>query len=87
MSVAVLTVSTLLSFGHVPMPSVGAEPDGHVTLEWHHSSRRTLSVSVSPDGELHYAALFGASKVYGTEPFFGNVPKSILDLISQVDFR
>lgn len=66
-------------------PTVGAEPDGHLTLEWHRTSRRTLSVSVSPDGELHYAALLGASKRYGTEPFFGDVPTPILDLISRVD--
>jgi hypothetical protein len=67
-----------------PAPSIGAEPDGHLTLEWHRSSRRTLSVSVSPDDELHYAGLFGPSHVYGTEAYFGEVPKSILDLIRRV---
>jgi hypothetical protein len=67
-----------------PIPSFGAEPDGHLTLEWHRSPRRTLSVSVSPEGELHYAALVGASKAYGTEPFFGDVPNTILDLIDRV---
>lgn len=65
-------------------PTVGAEPDGHVTFEWHRSSRRTLSVSVSPEGDLHYAALLGPSKAYGTEPFFGETPPRILDLIRQV---
>ena len=67
-----------------PAPSVGAEPDGHVTFEWYHSPRRTLSVSVSPEGELHYAALLGLRKVFGSEPFFGEVPQSILDLICRV---
>jgi hypothetical protein len=43
-----------------------------------------LSVSVSPDGELHYAALLGLSKAYGTEPFFGEAPRPILDLIFRV---
>lgn len=66
------------------VPSVGVEPDGEMTLEWYHSPRRTLSISFSKDGELHYAALSGASKSYGTEPFFGEVPKIILDLISRV---
>lgn len=65
-------------------PSIGAEPDGHLTLEWHRSPRRTLSVSVSPDGELHYAALIGTSKHYGTEPFYGEVPKTIAELIQLV---
>jgi hypothetical protein len=72
-----------LPFGF-PTPSVGAEPDGHLTFEWHRSSRRTLSISISPEGELHYAALLGSSKAYGTEPFSGAVPKIILDLINRV---
>ena len=67
-----------------PLPSVGAEPDGHVTLEWYHSPQRTLSVSVSPEGELHYAALIGPNKAYGTEVFSGEVPPSILQLIRRV---
>lgn len=65
-------------------PSVGVEPDGEMTLEWYHSPRRTLSISFSKDGEMHYAALLGASKAYGTEPFFGDVPKIIMDLASRV---
>ena len=67
-----------------PAPSIGAEPDGHITLEWHHSPRRTVSISVSPEGDLHYAALMGASKAYGTEPFFGEAPKEIMDLIHRI---
>jgi len=41
-------------------------------------------VSVSPEGDLHYAALLGPNKAYGTELFFGEVPKAILDLIARV---
>lgn len=67
-----------------PAPSIGAEPDGAITLEWYHSERRTLSVSVSSADELHYAALLGLNRVYGTEAFFGDVPGSILDLIRKV---
>lgn len=67
-----------------PAPSVGAEPDGHITFEWYQSPRRTLSVSVSPEGELHYAALLGLSKAYGTEPFFGDMPQAILELVHRV---
>ena len=72
-----------LPFG-VPTPAVGAEPDGHLTLEWHHSRRRTLSVSISPDDELHYAALLGPGTCSGTEPFFDETPRIILDLIGRV---
>jgi len=67
-----------------PAPSIGAEPDGHLTLEWHRTARRTLSVSVSPDDELHYAGLFGPSRVFGTEAFFGEAPDSILELVRRI---
>jgi hypothetical protein len=68
----------------IPAPSIGAEPDGDLTLEWHRAPRRTLSVSVSAEGDLHYSALFGSSRVFGTEAFFGGVPKIILDWIRRV---
>jgi len=71
----------------VPAPQVGAEPDGHVTLEWHRAARRTLSVSISPEGELHYAALLGSAKAFGTEEFSGEVPQIILDLIHRVGIQ
>jgi hypothetical protein len=65
-------------------PAVGAEPDGQLTFEWYESPNRTLSVSVSPNGELHYAALLGAASAYGTEPFHTDAPRNILDLIRRV---
>ena len=49
-----------------PKPSIGSEPDGQLTLEWYKSPRRSLSVSVDPDGLLHYAGLYSASKRYGS---------------------
>lgn len=67
--------------------SVGAEPDGHVTLEWHRNPRRTLSVSISPEGDLHYAALLGPRRRFGTEPFMGDFPTGLLDLISEVNVQ
>ncbi len=68
----------------MPAPSLGAEPDGHLTLEWYRSPRWTLSMSVSPDGDLHFAALVGVRKYYGTEPFYGAAPKVIVDHIQRV---
>jgi hypothetical protein len=68
----------------MPLPTVGAEPDGHLTLEWHRNPRRTLSVSISPSGELHYSALVGPSSAYGTEFFLGDVPQSLLELVRRV---
>jgi len=65
-------------------PSIGAEPDGQVTLEWYRSPNRILSISLSPEGELHYASLFGASKQYGSEPFSGGIPESVLELARKI---
>lgn len=68
----------------VSVPSIGAEPDGEITLEWGSRPRHRLSISVSSGGDLHYAALLGPSTRYGTEPFFGDVPGVILRLIHGV---
>lgn len=65
-----------------PAPEVTAEPDGHFSLEWYHSPRQTLSISVTSESDLHYAALLGSNKVYGTEVFFGRVPERLYDLIA-----
>lgn len=67
-----------------PLPSAGADPDGDVTLEWHRHPRQTLSLSVSPDGVLHYAALLGSRRVRGSCPFFKRPPRDILRLIREV---
>ncbi len=73
-----------LPLGH-SLPSVGVEPDGHLTLEWHRHSLWTISISISPEGILYYAALFGDSDVRGSEPFFGNISQSLLNLIKQAN--
>ncbi len=79
------TISFLESLPNtLPAPTVGAEPDGFITLEWYKSPHRLLSISVSPLGDLHYAALIGQRKAYGTEAFDGEVPKEIVDLIHRV---
>jgi hypothetical protein len=67
-----------------PVPSVGVEADGHLTLEWYRSPRRLLSVSITPEGDLHYAALIGPARAYGTERFLGETPPPILDLIRRI---
>ena len=64
--------------------SIGAAPDRHITVEWYRSLQRTLSVSISPEGNLHFAALLGSAKSYSTEPFTGAVLKVVADLIHRV---
>ena len=66
-----------------PMPEVGAEPDGHLTLEWYRAPRRILSLSFAPDGSLHYAALSGPSDHRGSiAP--GGSPRSILQHLGEI---
>jgi hypothetical protein len=72
-----------LPLGSIP-PSLGVEPDGQITLEWYKSTRKTLSISISPEGDLHYSAIVGLSKSYGTEAFFGEIPKPIFELLNRV---
>jgi hypothetical protein len=87
--VTATTVSDASRFADVvPMglmvPSVGVEPDGSITFEWYAAARKTLSVSIDEEGTLHYAALIGLSRSYGSEAFVGVLPKQILDLIYRV---
>jgi hypothetical protein len=65
-------------------PSIGADPHGNLSVEWYRSPTRVLSVGVSSDGLLHYAALLGANRTCGTETFFGDVPEIILNLVRRV---
>jgi hypothetical protein len=65
-------------------PSVSASPDGNISFDWDSSSSRSLSVSIGSDGSIHYAALLGPNKTYGTEYFFGDAPKNILEIITRV---
>jgi hypothetical protein len=67
-----------------PLPSVGAEPDGHLTLDWYRDPHWTISVSISPEAVLYYAALLGNSDPRGSEPFFGEIPKRLFSLIQEV---
>ena len=70
-----------------PVPSIGAEPDGQITVEWYRSPQRTLSVSISPDGELHYAALLGTEGICGTETFRARMPQVLSNLIARIEER
>ena len=68
----------------MPLPSIGAEPDGQFTCEWSTGARRCLSISFDPSGDLHFAALTGPGRACGSVPFVDSIPQTILDLIRQV---
>lgn len=68
----------------LPKPSIGADPDGDLSLDWHETSDRTIMVSINSQGKLHFAALVGQSRFTGAEPFVGEWPRQLVDLIRQV---
>ncbi len=68
-----------------PVPSIGAERDGQITVEWYRSTQRNLSVSIAPDRDLHYAALLGAERICGTGTFRARMPQVVSDLIARID--
>lgn len=67
-----------------PRPSVGAQPDGLVTLEWYRSPTRTLSVSIDPNGFIHYAGLFGNEEHCGTVQNLGELSENLKRMVLEV---
>ncbi len=67
-----------------PLPVITGELDGHINLEWYRQPRRILSMSVSPEGMLYWAALFGIEDPRGSCPFYGDIPETILHWIARV---
>lgn len=52
----------------MPKPDdVAVDKDGDISFEWNQGPRRILSISVSRDGTLNYAGLFGPNEADGTE--------------------
>ncbi len=69
---------------HAPLPDVGAEADGHMTLEWRNGSDRLISVSVDPNLRLHYVAVIDREQHHGCVPYSPILPRSILNLVLDV---
>ena len=68
-----------------PLPSISPEPDGHLNFEWYQAPRRMLSVSISSDGTLYWAALIGSEDPRGSCEFVDQFPQTLLYWIGQVD--
>ena len=68
----------------VPMPDVLVHPDGEIAFEWHLAKDRVLTVSVGPTASVAFAALLGASTVYGRESFAGLIPDQVAHLLGRL---
>ena len=67
-----------------PVPDVAIEPDGEVELVWSRGPRRMLSVSVSRNGRISYAGLFGENRAYGAEFLGSEIPRAVLENLQRV---
>jgi len=63
----------------LPTPDLSPAPDGEVHFEWSFGFRQVVSASISSEGEVTFASLNGAKRVYGAEPFEeGSFPDELL---------
>jgi hypothetical protein len=67
-----------------PRPSLGADATGSITVEWYRGPRRQMSVAIDADACLHYAALIGPNRTWGTEVFLGDFPEGFISLLQRV---
>lgn len=63
----------------MPFPEIAIDPDGEVSFEWYERPRRVFTISIGSLNKITYAGLFGFNKVNGTEYFYDEIPKAILD--------
>lgn len=69
----------------LPLPYyVGADPDGDVYLEWDSGRHSVMTVSIGPEGSLHYACLWGATRFHGADLFTDRVPSLVVEGIARV---
>lgn len=69
----------------VPLPEVGGEPDGSISLDWIASRNRMFSLSVGAGDRLAYAWVDGSSRGHAVDRFDGEtVPPRILQGIREI---
>lgn len=61
----------------IPGPEVSVDDDGDILFDWDRGRRQIFTISVSPDGTLKYAGLFGGNRAYGTERLAEALPEAI----------
>lgn len=68
-----------------PTPEIGLDPDGEVSFEWYKTPDKLLAISVSREGDLHFAGRFGVvEKDYGTKHLNEAIPLEILAHLRKV---
>jgi len=67
----------------IQTPTVVPEPDGDIALEWRTEDNRLFSLSVTGPTLIYAGRFGGASRQHGEEPFFGTIPRTILQILTQ----
>lgn len=70
--------------GGYPAPTIAAEADGQISLEWYRQPRQLVTVSISRDKTLYWAALVGSEDPRGSCQFAGEFPGTLLYWIERV---
>ncbi len=74
----------LLPF-NIDLPEVVPEPTGSIALEWYKRKDHLFVASLSGNGTIEYAGLFGSgNKSYGSERLGGFIPPIILHHIHRI---
>lgn len=61
-----------------PVPEVGVDPDGEISLEWYRGPRKVFSVSLAGNGRLSYAGIFGLRSTHGTDFLGDELPDAVV---------
>jgi hypothetical protein len=64
-----------------PLPEVDPDPDGQISFTWFVSPRRTLAVSIAPDGRISFAGIIGMSQISGSTYEFPEIIQPYLKLL------
>ena len=67
-----------------PMPTITAQPNGEIALEWYRDRRSIFVVSVSGNNEIIYAGLYGTNKTHGIEYFGNSLPTAIISNLKRL---
>ncbi len=68
----------------VTMPDAIPEPSGYIGLQWQKSKGHILSLTITPEGVVSYAFIFGKNEGCGHLQFFDELPKMITNMLQVV---
>jgi len=70
----------------IPLPAIGAEPDGAIGLEWYKAKQQVFVVSVDGNNTITYAGIFDGNKIHGVWSFGDTLPEVIIENLRRLYF-